>query len=452
MSILRRAERRSAPPSHVSPTIRFLDKKRGGRRTGSKFLGTVFEALFYLGLLVVGCVLLVWTLVSYVYPQWGANRYYQSAPGTVLDRRIIEPNESGAANYQPLVHVAYTVDGAQYSTWTFAATPIKYTERAAAERAYQRFRPGVSTPTVYYDPADPSRAVLVRDMTGAVWLLLVFPGALLVLGSVGLAYRVTTVGKSTERRAAIAARRKNLEIFDATPHIAPDWPTVPIDDEITNSPGIKLAYRLPIDTSPGWKLAGTAVACAVWNVATALLASVALRDHLDGDPNWLLDALTLPFVGMGVWLIIYVIRLWVNTTGVGPPRVEISQHPLVKGKSYKLYLSLPQTGQLRFDAFTMSLVCEERCVYRFGTDAQSMTQRVYERLVLGGDEMTVHPSEAFEAEAAFDIPAAAMHSFRSRNNNIEWKLLLRGRIKGWPDYERAYPIVVYPTYPQGAPR
>ena len=434
--------------SAVSPTFRFFEKKRGARRTGSKFWGTVFEALFYLGLLLVGCVLLVWTLVSFVYPQWGANRFYLTTQGTVLGHRVIDPVREDAPNYQPQVQVEYTVDGSLYRTWTYGATKVAFPDHESAEFALRPFEVGGLYPT-YYDPADPSRAVLVRDLSGAIWLFLIPPGALVVLGSVGLIYRVTALGKSTERRAAIAARRKNLELFDVIPHIAPEWPTVPLDDEVTNSPGIKLAYRLPIDTSPGWKLAGTALACVIWNVASALLASVALRDHLDGDPNWLLSALTLPFVAMGVWLVIYVIRLWVNTTGVGPPRVEISHHPLTRGKSYSLYLSLPQNGQLRFDGFTMSLVCEERCVYRFGTDAQSMSQKVYERLILGGDETTVRPNEAFEAEVTFTVPDTAMHSFRARNNSVEWKLLLRGRIKGWPDYERAYPIVVYPCCPRG---
>jgi len=48
----------------VSPQIRFFEKKRGARRTGSKFWGTVFEALFHLGLLLTGCLLLVWILVT----------------------------------------------------------------------------------------------------------------------------------------------------------------------------------------------------------------------------------------------------------------------------------------------------------------------------------------------------------------------------------------------------
>jgi len=432
----------------VSPQIRFFEKKRGARRTGSKFWGTVFEALFHLGLLLTGCLLLVWILVTRIYPHWGANRYFHETRAVVLDRRILETGNGDTRLYRPDVQVEYVVDGAQYRTWTFAVTRTNYPERGLAERAAERFQVRGDYP-LYYDPAEPSRAVLVRDHSGTSWLLLFIPGALVMVGSVGLAFRVATLGKSTERRAVMHAQRKTVELFDETPQVAPEWPTIPTDRDVTNSPGTKLAYRLPIETSPGWKLAGTAIACAVWNLATALLTSVALRDHLDGDPNWLLSVLTVPFVLTGAWLVFYVIRLWVNTTGVGPPRVEISAHPLLPGESYSTYVWLPQSGQLRFDRFTMSLVCEERSVYRLGTDSQSMLQRVYQRPVLGGDELTIHRNEPYEATATFTVPESAMHSFRSGHNSVDWKLVLRGSIKGWPDYERAYPLVVHPRRQRG---
>lgn len=411
-------------------------------------MGTVVEALFYLGLLIAGCGLLVWILVSQIYPHWGANRYYIQTLATVLDRRTVAQGRDDARTYRPDIQVEYTVDGADYRTWTYAATRVSFADETVAKEAMERFLVGSKYP-LYYDPTEPSRAVLVRDMSGTGWLMLLAPGALIVLGSVGLTFRVAALGKSAERRAALDSQRKTVELFDVSPPAVPEWPTLPSDIDVTNSPGTKFAYRLPIDTSPSWKLAGTAIACATWNVAAALLGSVALREHLDGDPNWFLTALTLPFVAAGVWLVIHVIRLWVNTTGVGPPRVEISAHPLLPGESYAVYLWLPQTGQLRFDGFTMSLVCEERAIYRLGTDAQTMTQRVYERLILGGDETTVKSTESYEAEATFTIPPSAMHSFRGRHNSVDWKLLLRGRIKGWPDYERAYPLVVYPCSRRG---
>lgn len=427
----------------VSPKFRFFEKKRGGRRTGSKFWGTVFEALFYLGLLLSGCLLLVLILVTRIYPHWGANRYFLQTFGAILNRRIIEQGSGEARTYRPDVQVEYQVDGAEYRTWTFGATRMVFPERKIAEDALERFQVHGVYP-VFYDPSEPSRAVLVRDRSGISWLLLLPPGALVIVGSVGLAFRVTMLGKSMERRAAMNAQRKTVELFDEEAQVMPEWPTIPTDRDVTNSPGIKLAYRLPIETSPGWKLAGTAIACAVWNLATALLSSVALRDHLDGEPNWWLTGLIAPFVITGAWLVLYVIRLWVNTTGVGPPRVEISAHPFAPGETYSVYLWLPQTGQLRFDRFTMSLVCEERAIYRLGTDTQTMVQRVYQRLILGGDELSVRRHEAYEATASFVVPTTAMHSFRAEHNSVEWKFVLRGNIKGWPDYERAYAVVVYP--------
>lgn len=427
----------------MSPRFRFFEKKRGARRTGSRFWGTVFEALFYLGMLLGGCFLLVWILVTRIYPQWGANRYYLETQARVLDRRILESGSGQARAYRPDVQVEYEVEGAEYRTWTYAVARTSYPEQGIVEQQLEPFAVGSVHP-LYYDPAEPSRAVLVRDFSGSSWLLLLIPGALVVSGGVGLALRVATLGKSTERRAAMLAQRKTIELFDETPSVAPEWPTLPTDRDVTNSPGVRLAYRLPIETSPGWKLAGTAIACAVWNFATALLTSVALRDHLDGEPNWWLTGLTIPFVLTGAWLVFYVIRLWVNTTGVGPPRVEISAHPLRPGETYSTYVWLPQSGQLRFVRFTMSLVCEERTVFRLGTDSQTMVQRVYQRPILGGDELTIKRTEPYEASGTFTVPESAMHSFRADHNSVEWKLVLRGNIPGWPDYERAYPLVVYP--------
>lgn len=152
----------------MSPKIRFFEKKRGGRRTGSKFWGTVFEALFYLGLLLFGCVLLVWMLVNHIYPHWGANRYYVETQAKVLDRRIVEQGRGDARTFRPEVQVEYEVGVAEYRNWTFGATRVTYPERAAAEEAMERFQPDSRCP-IYYDPAEPSRAVLVRDLSGAAW-------------------------------------------------------------------------------------------------------------------------------------------------------------------------------------------------------------------------------------------------------------------------------------------
>jgi hypothetical protein len=37
-----------------------------------------------------------------------------------------------------------------------------------------------------------------------------------------------------------------------------------------------------------------------------------------------------------------------------------------------------------------------------------------------------------------------MHSFKSAHNEIAWKLLVKGSPVRWPEFERSFPVIVYP--------
>ena len=38
-----------------------------------------------------------------------------------------------------------------------------------------------------------------------------------------------------------------------------------------------------------------------------------------------------------------------------------------------------------------------------------------------------------------------MHSFQSNHNEVNWKLIVKGDVVGWPSYERVFQIVVTPA-------
>jgi hypothetical protein len=44
-----------------------------------------------------------------------------------------------------------------------------------------------------------------------------------------------------------------------------------------------------------------------------------------------------------------------------------------------------------------------------------------------------------------------MHSFVSSHNAVMWALLVRGRMARWGDFERRFPIYVYPIATTKAP-
>ena len=37
-----------------------------------------------------------------------------------------------------------------------------------------------------------------------------------------------------------------------------------------------------------------------------------------------------------------------------------------------------------------------------------------------------------------------MHSFQGSHNSVQWRLVVRVLAEGWPEFRRAFPLVVYP--------
>ena len=69
-------------------------------------------------------------------------------------------------------------------------------------------------------------------------------------------------------------------------------------------------------------------------------------------------------------------------------------------------------------------------------------RRVYEQEVYRRDEIT--PQPGLQIRASIEIPATAMHSFRSEHNKVSWKLLVSGEVTRRGDFERSFLLHVYP--------
>jgi hypothetical protein len=130
------------------------------------------------------------------------------------------------------------------------------------------------------------------------------------------------------------------------------------------------------------------------------------------------------------------------TAGIGPTLVEISDHPLVPGGQYRLFLS--QTGRGKINLLDAALVCEEHATYRQGTDTRTETRRVYQQELVRGENFEVRQGVPFEKECEFTVPPRAMHSFKAEHNAIQWKVLVQGDIAGWPEYKRSFPVIIRP--------
>lgn len=297
--------------------------------------------------------------------------------------------------------------------------------------------------------------VLVAESAGWwPWFVMVIPMALVVYGAAGLITLVWQNVASTERRAAAVQKATDWELPGAPAKPSrPALPTIPAIDAVTDSPGVRLSYRLPIDAASGWVSFTMAAVCLAWNTLVAMFVLRVIQQHADGRPNWLLTWLMVPFVLAGLWTLFALGRQVLFTIAIGTTRLEVSHHPLYPGGTFHGFVA--QTGRLHVRWFQVQLVCEEQAIYQQGTDTRRAMNRVYRATAFSQRKFDITPHEAFEAEFDFSVPASAMHSFVSPHNAVSWTLVVRGRMARWGDFERPFPVYVYPVeavhQPGGSP-
>ena len=425
--------------------FRFYQKKRGNRRTGSRRLASAGEALFFAVFLVLGCAGVAVVVVSLLIPEWRANNEFLKRTCSVVDARVANKQGEDGTIFRPEVQIEFQVANDTYKIWTYDVHTLRdngySSDREDIEKRVRGFTIGRSY-YCWYNPENPNEAVLVRGSNWWVWLTLSIPVSFLLVGGIGLAYTTFGWGKSAERKAVLTKKTVELDRSNGDRPKA-DFPNIPAGKDITDSPGTKLAFRLPIGTSPGWVLFGWAVACLAYNGVVSILAYGAVVAHLRGSPDWLLTIFILPFAAIGVWLIVLFARQLMIDTGIGPTMVEISDQPLYPGERYRL--SLTQTGRLKIGSLRVSLVCDEEATYRQGTDTRTESQRVYQQVVLERDRLDLKRGLPFEANCDIELPKGAMHSFKSEHNEVSWKVVVKGQVSSWPDYERCFPVIVYPN-------
>jgi hypothetical protein len=425
----------------------YYGKKRGHRRSGSPALASAGEALFFAMFLLLGCGGALLMLSRLVLPEWQVNHEFVETTCRVLDKRIAEMQGEDGPLYRSEFYIKYEVGVATYGDWHYDIHRDYSSSRKDAEAVLDRFaiydRAKDNRYPCWYDPASPNIAVLVREYRWWVWLAFTVPLSFLVIGAGGLVYTVLHWGKSAERRALIAQRAQARDLFGPNGDGHRSYPFVPQGADLTNSPGTRLRFRLPMAGSTGWALFGALALCVAWNSIVAVLVVIAFRSHDGSWLGWFRMVLLAPPVLIGLATIAFFIRKLLAATGVGPTLVEISDHPLIPGGQVHLFLS--QSGRLTVNALRVWLVCEESATYRQGTNARTETKEVYRGEEFSRETFRIESGLPFEAEFDVNVPEGAMHSFKAAHNDISWFLSVEADLANRPNYRRSFPLVIRPA-------
>lgn len=396
--------------------------------------GCLFFAVFFCAGLFFFCL-----MIGTVYlPEWRANHLYVTHSCTVLDKRLGESNSDGTT-YRVDIRIRYNVLGQEYDTWTYDAARGYSSGRSGKEEILKQFSVGQQYPC-WYDPNDPAKVVLVRGYSWLLSCFLLIPLIFMAVGGGGMYAMIRDHGKSPEQ---LAARKRSDRIAAGVTDGGSDFPTVPAWQAPA---GERLRYRLKLSLAPSLKLLGAIAICAFWNGIVSVFVYAAWTEKFQGM-GICLGLFLIPFVLVGLCLIWYVIKQFLVTIGIPPAEVEIDAHPLAPGQAAELLIR--QGGRCRLNRIDVFLLCEESAKYTVGTDTRTETKVVHRSLVKRSEHVEVRSGEPWEFTGKLSIPAGAMHTFEAKNNSIQWKLLIKGDVAGWPDFEWDYPLLVRPAGMKG---
>ena len=421
--------------------LRIWEKKRGARSTGSAALGTAGEVAFFAGMFAVGIGAILWVLYSSMVPKWRSYHNYVEIRGTVIDTVVATSDGVGVTAYRPDILIEYTVDGHTYERWTYDIDVAHNGTETVAKEIIGDYAVGEEY-RCFYDPSKPGTVVLSSGYHWSFWLLMLVPVSFSAIGGGGLAYTIYQWSVSAERRSA-AAKHFGIADGERKSKASGGLPNVPSAGDLTNSPGTKLAYRLPSTIKPVWEVFWLSVFCVLWNSISLVFVILAIRGLWRGEASAALAVVALGFLATGIATVWYLVKQTLATSGMGPTRLEISDHPLKAGGTYSVFFS--QAGGREIKSLDLSLVCDEVTTYRQGTDTRTETRRVYEQSLLASPRVSVAKGQNFEAESELNVPNGIMHSFKADHNEIQWRLRVEGKVDRWRQYDRSFPVMVHPS-------
>jgi len=178
-------ENQPESPEYQAPAAADLSENLPSYR--KKMLGAAFFTLFWCGLTGV----FVGFVAHAMYKSYDARRRFTSVGGHVIASKVKTVSDSdGDDTYKPLIKYGYAVAGQEYTSTRYAFGAFSTSNHGGASEIVKAHPPGKEI-IVWYDPRDPSQAVLCLETSSMHYFLLLFLQPFILVGLGGIFYTLT---------------------------------------------------------------------------------------------------------------------------------------------------------------------------------------------------------------------------------------------------------------------
>ncbi|MGJ8651796.1 MAG: DUF3592 domain-containing protein [Opitutaceae bacterium] len=377
------------------------------KKTGGKLGGLLFGFMFF-GMGSFFC----WMMgISPLLKALNSNDWLETS--CVIKSSVVEShNSSDGTTYSVEISFSYTIDGQNYTSDTYNFDSSSSSGRKGKAKIVAQFPKG-SDQTCWVDPNDYHSAVLSRKIPFIVYIVIPFSSVFIIIG---LAALLGTFGFLPE---------KMTKVFGNARH-------KPVTTEASGAQLLK-----PESSGIGKVVFLTIFAC-FWNGIISIFLVQVVKSHTSGDPEWFLTLFMIPFVCVGIFLILAIFHA---VLALANPKIQLSVSESSPALGDSIELNWEADKPLhKVQEFRIRLIGEEAATYRRGTDTKTDKSIFYAETVVDLED----PRTQQRGTATLSIPLDSMHSFDSGNNKINWSLTVAGEIPRFPDIDDAYPITVRP--------
>lgn len=341
---------------------------------------------------------------------------WMETPCTIHSSRVKVHEDSDGDTYSVDIMYSYTFDGKKHRSNRYGFMRGSSSGHAGKAEIVRQYPPGASS-ICYVNPDDPGESVLSRSL-GAEVLLVLFPLVFMGVGGGGMAYALFF--SSGKRKKYSRTRR-------------------PLKNGLEQGSGVK---EFKPGGRPVARVLGALFAALFWNGIVSAFLFGTVEGWKNGNGSIGATLFLVPFVIIGL-LIIF--GFFSNVIAVFNPRFLFTLHSdyVCLGDEVRLHWLVRGNPQ-KIKRFTINLLGIENATYRRGTSTLTDANVFFEKNVAD----LADPGMMKEGEVRLPIPRESMHSFKSSNNAIIWKLQVRGDIPWRPDVKEDYELDINPL-PQG---